>query len=231
MEKGRDIAACLRSAQVRAPHRRLNRLRLSVRKSRCDSSSRSLHSPRTRSPSTLPVLTRFPAAKRPAWRSAQAGDVCAKQSFLRHHARLLGLDSARWPAFIRENRKGCCPSKFATTQRKIRALNSSSVGFVEHASRASCRRPCAGSARSSAAANRTPSRARRTRRRRPDRAIHDRRLQPFEQRRVALAEQPQRLAQFPAAHVEIIGDRLFDDVAPARVMPPQYWLVSRACLW
>src|SRR5438477_209910 len=44
--------------------------------------------------------------------------------------------------------------------------------------------------------------------------IHDRRLQPFEQRRVALAEQPQRLAQFPAAHVEIIGDRLFDDVAP-----------------
>ena len=39
-------------------------------------------------------------------------------------------------------------------------------------------------------------------------AIHDRRLQPFEQRRVALAEQPQRLAQFPAAHVEIIGEEL-----------------------
>ena len=41
-------------------------------------------------------------------------------------------------------------------------------------------------------------------------AIHDRRLQPFEQRRVALAEQSQR----PAAHVEIVVDGLFDDVAP-----------------
>jgi hypothetical protein len=44
--------------------------------------------------------------------------------------------------------------------------------------------------------------------------IHDRRLQPFEQRRVALAEQAQRPAQLPAAHVEIVGDRLFDDIAP-----------------
>ena len=47
--------------------------------------------------------------------------------------------------------------------------------------------------------------------------IHDRRLQPFEQRRVALAEQPQRLAQLPAAHVEIVGDWLFDHVAPVDV--------------
>jgi hypothetical protein len=44
--------------------------------------------------------------------------------------------------------------------------------------------------------------------------IHDRRFQPFEQRRVALAQEPQRLAQFPAAHVEIIGDRALDYIAP-----------------
>ena len=44
--------------------------------------------------------------------------------------------------------------------------------------------------------------------------IHDRRLQPFEQRRIALAQEAQRLAQLPAAHVEIVGDGLFDDVAP-----------------
>ncbi len=43
--------------------------------------------------------------------------------------------------------------------------------------------------------------------------IDDGRAQPFQQRRIGVAQQLQRLAQLPAADVEFAADRLLDDVA------------------
>ena len=44
--------------------------------------------------------------------------------------------------------------------------------------------------------------------------VADRRLHPFDERRIRLPEQPQRLAQVPAVEVDVIDNRVFDDIAP-----------------